>query len=296
MPPSLQTWNRPGGQGWLIPWEGRLARALVAGLMLDVVLEAPARLTDPDCRRRHIKARLTQSLVRQLSGYITLDCFRLLMRHLEYWFQFYYPLMPPQPLTEERPRLRAKFSGPATADRRQSLVRRNIVKDWLRQAASEILPSRPQRKIHPDGVEDFLHQTQVYWFQVKDFAQYFKIDRKTAWEYLQKFHETRLLVHNNGRSAAARYRLADNFLAVPVSALEQHLAQAGFPASLASQVAQELAATAGEPFWEEGWSVERNPDRRAELVSALTTAAILEVVYQVDRQRLLRLRHRWLNH
>lgn len=295
MPPSPQTRNRPGGQEWLVPWEGRLARALVAGLMLDVVLEAPARLTDPDCRRRHVKSRLTQSVVGQLSGYITLDRFRLLMRHLEYWFQFYYPLMPPPPPTEERPRLRAKFSAPASAARPQSLVRRNFVKNWLRQAATEILPSRPQRKIHPDGLEDFLQQTQVYWFQVKDFAQYFKIDRKTAWEYLQRFQEARLLVHNGGRSAAARYRLADNFLAVSVSALEQHLAQVGFPASLASQVAQELAATAGEPFWEEGWSVERNPDRRAELVKALTTAAILEVVYQVDRQRLLRLHHRWLN-
>ena len=295
MPPSPQTRNHPGGQEWLIPWGGRFTRALVAGLLLDVVLEAPARLTDPDCRRRHIKARLTQSLVGQVSGYITLDCFRLLMRRLESWFQFYYPLMPPPP-TEKRPRLRAKFSGPGTADRPQSLVRRNFLENWLRQAASEILPSRPQRKIHPDGVEDFLQQTQVYWFQVKDFAQYFKIDRKTAWEYLQRFHETRLLVHNGGRSAAARYRLADNFLAVPVSALEQHLAQVVFPASLASRVAQELAATAGKPFWEEGWSVERNPDRRAELVNALTIAAILEVVYQMGRQRLLRLHHRWLNH
>jgi hypothetical protein len=264
--------------------------------MLDVVLEAPAGPTDPDRRRHHIKSRLTQSLVRQLSGYITLDRFRLLMRRLDNWFQFYYPLMPPPPPTQERPMLWEKFSAPATAGRPHSLVRRNFFKNWLRETAREILPRRPQRKIHPEGLEDFLQQAQIYWFQVKDFAQYFKIDRKTAWEYLQRFQETRLLVHNGRRSAAARYRLADNFLTVPVTALEQQLAQVGFPATLATQVAQELAATAGEPFWEDGWEVGRNADRRAELVNTLTSAAILEVVYQVDRQRLLRLHPRWLNH
>ena len=122
------------------------------------------------------------------------------------------------------------------------------------------------------------------------------IDRKTAWEYVQKLQEAGLLIHNQGRSAAVRYRLADHFLKVKLTALEQQVALAltGLPAAAAAQVAQGLAATAGESFWEEHWPISPAADRREEIITSLTKAGILEVVCQSGERRMLRLPRRWL--
>ncbi|MCX5893945.1 MAG: hypothetical protein NTW80_13450, partial [Deltaproteobacteria bacterium] len=89
MPVSARPTNRAGGQGWPIPSEEKLDRALVAGLLLEVFLETPAEPVDPDLRRRHLRSKLTFSLVTHLSGRITLDRFRHLMRRMEHWFHFY---------------------------------------------------------------------------------------------------------------------------------------------------------------------------------------------------------------
>jgi hypothetical protein len=276
--------------------EERLDRALVAGLMLEVSLEAPAVPIDPQIRRRDIKSRLTYSLITHLSGRITLDRFRTLMRRLEDWFPFFYPLMPLLPqLQEGKERHPSRTAAPATAQP-PSLVRLDFLKEWLEKAGREILPRRPQAKLQPERLEDFCLLAQCCWFRGKDFAEYFKIDRKTAWEYVQKLQEAGLLIHNHGRSAAVRYRLADHFLKIKLTALEQQVALAlrSLPAPAAAQAAQGLAATAGEPFWEEHWPISPAVPHREEIIASVNHAGILEVVCQSGERRMLRLPRRWL--
>ena len=285
--------SRAGGQGWLITAEEKLDRALVAGLMLQVALEAPGLPIDPQIRRRHIKNQLTCSMVRYLAGRITLDRFRTLMQRLEHWFPFYYPLMPSPPQPEERPDCPGK-AGASAAGRSQPLVRLDLLQDWLAEGAAKILPRRPQCKFKPERLENFFQLAQGCWFRVKDLAQYFAIDRKTAWEYLQKLQEAGLLVHNGGRSAAVRYRLTDQFLKVQVTALEQQVARTGLPRPLTLQLAQELAATLGSPFWEDLWPGQMPAGRQEKIISSLKTAGVLEVVYQSGERRMLRLPPCWL--
>jgi hypothetical protein len=74
----------------------------------------------------------------------------------------------------------------------------------------EFLPKRRHRKVDRQRLQEFFHQTQDGWFRLRDFEHFFVLDRKTAWEYIQKFLQTGLLVHNQGRSSAVRYRVVAN--------------------------------------------------------------------------------------
>ncbi|MFI5330392.1 MAG: hypothetical protein ACHQ2F_05070 [Desulfobaccales bacterium] len=293
---STRSTTRAGCQGWPTPMEERLDRALVAGLMLEVFLESPAVPVDPQVRRRDLKSRLTHSMVRHLAGRITLDRFRSLMHRLQDWFPFYYPLMPALPRAQEGDECPAGRTAAPAGARPPSLVRQDLLKAWLEKAAREILPRRPQSKVQPERLADFCRLAQCCWFRGKDFAQYFDIDRKTAWEYVQKLQEAGLLIHNHGRSAAVRYRLADHFLKIKLTALEQQvpLALTSLSSAAAAQVAQELAATAGESLWEEHWPISPTAARREETIASLTKAGILEVVCQSGQRRMLRLPRRWL--
>ena len=55
-----------------------------------------------------------------------------------------------------------------------------------------------------------------------------------------------------------------------------------------------LAATAGEPFWEEDWQPRMGAGRREEIVSSLKAAQVLETILQSGQNQLLRLQRRWL--
>ena len=292
-----QTWSWSRGHRWPVPPDEKLERAMVAGLMLDVVLEAPGLPDEPRTRRHLIKSHLTDSLLAHLAGHVTLDRFRTLVNRLEQWFPFYYPLMPPLPAPEaQQPYQRGSAQPPAAVGPPQNVVRLDRLREWLANAAGEILPRRPQRKIQPDRLEEFLLCTRGRWFRVQDLAQAFDIDRKTAWEYLQKFQDAGLLVHNRARSAAVRYRLADDFLKVRMAAVQQQVAQAlaGWPRPQAEQVTEWLTATAGEPFWEDRWPPRMGAGRREEIVSSLKAAQVLETLLQSGQNRLLRLQRRWL--
>jgi hypothetical protein len=293
-----QTWGWSGGHRWPVPPDEKLERAMVAGLMLDVVLEAPGLPDEPQTRRHLIKSHLTDSLLAHLAGRVTLDRFRTLVNRLEQWFPFYYPLMPPlAPPSQAQQTCQGGSTPPSAAvSPPQDVVRLDRLREWLANAAGEILPRRPQRKIKPDRLEEFLLCTRGLWFRVKDLAQAFDIDRKTAWEYLQKFQDAGLLVHNRGRSAAVRYRLADDFLKVRMAAVQQQVAQAlaGLPRPLSEQVSEWLTATAGEPFWEDRWPARLGAGRRKEIVSSLKAAQVLETLLQSGQNQLLRLQRRWL--
>ena len=186
-------------------WPGKepLNRALVAGFLLEVMFSPPNLPEDPQARRCMVKSRLKNTLVSRLAGHIPLDSFRNLAQNLDEWFNFFYPLISPSPtltLRHQKERLQHAFYP--------------LCEDLLLEAMSLLngLPTRRHRKVSRSKLLAFFHECGGGWFRLKDFEEFFHIDRKTAWEYIQKLLQADILTHNQGRSAAVRYRLAPQFL------------------------------------------------------------------------------------
>lgn len=188
----------------------KLDRALIAGLMLEVILEAPPLPEEPQSRQRLVKNRLKETLTSQLAGRVTLDRFRALAGQLDQWFDFYYPLVMAAVPAPEEPRP----AGPDPFPSPRPALREELWDHWLAQHA-ELLPRRRQRKLSQQSLRQFLESTGGGWFRLRDFEEHFGMDRKTAWEYLRKLRQAGLLRHNQGRSSAVRYCLAPEFLAAP---------------------------------------------------------------------------------
>ena len=77
----------------------KLDRALVAGLILEVVLDQTDLPDSLQARQRLVKSRIQGYLVQHLAGRVSLDRFRSLVQNLDGWFEFYYPLL----VTDGRP-------------------------------------------------------------------------------------------------------------------------------------------------------------------------------------------------
>jgi hypothetical protein len=281
---------RPG------PWDDKLARALVAGLMLEVILDASGLSEDPQTRRRQIKSRLKGALVSHLAGRVTLDNFRALVHNLDRWFAFYFPLIAPTALQSGRPKTAApEATGQETISPRRRALQEDLLEQWFQEHPG-LLPRRRHCKLQRQGLRDYLLSTQGGWFRLKDFEGCFQIDRKTAWEYLQKLLQAGLLEHNRGRSAAVRYCLASRFLVVRAAALRQEVAGvlADLPPEVVSRVGDGLIASGGEAFWEEEWQDRLDGALRQQIITRLKAAALLEVRYQSGPSRMLRLPRHWL--
>ncbi len=208
------SWLRHQGQRGPGQEKDDLHRALVAGLMLDVLLESPPGQANPRVRRAEVKARLKSAMVAQLAGHMPLETFRRLTRNLDIWFDRYYPLVAGSDLGATRQLYLAEEQSPYTCQSPRQLretVGRGLIKEHL-DGLQELLPRRRHRKLDQGKLVDFLQETRGEWFRLGDFENYFGMDRKTAWEYVQKLIQAELLVHNQGRSAAVRYRLADRFI------------------------------------------------------------------------------------
>ncbi len=277
----------------------KLDRALVAGLMLEVILETAGPPMDPQVRRCLVKSRLKNTLVTHLAGRVTLDRFRSLLHQLDQWFPIYYPLITAGPPPGLAPGAvpGATFSSPPASPRpSRPVLRKDRLRAWFKEEGRDLLPRRPHRKLNQDKLWDFLGRTRGGWFRLKDFERHFGVDRKTAWEYLQKLLATGLLRHNRKRSAAVRYGLGPHFLVVRAEALEPAVQQAltGLPQGLADQVSGWLLASGGEPFREEDWQARLAPSRCRTLLSRLKANSILEEVGQIGNCRMLRLAPRWL--
>ncbi len=290
----------PGnGYQWLGAGEEKLDRALVAGLMLDAALGAPIPPSDPQAWGRMLKIRVQEELLTHLAGRITLDRFHTLVSTLNYCFPFYLPLISPMLRPpEEHTAADAdadKYTLPASASR---AIRGDLLAAALDRLQG-VLPRRPHSKLRQDKLAVFLNRTCGCWFRLRDFQEYFSVDRKTAWEYVHKFLHSGLLRHNRGRAAAVRYGLADEFLQVRGEAVRKHAAAAleDLPPHLTPQVGDLLIASGGEPFWEEEWRGLLPAAHFQEILRRLTaSASLLEVVSAPGRgSRLLRLQSGWLN-
>jgi hypothetical protein len=257
--------------------EEKLDRALVTGLMLEVILETSGLPVDPQTLRHLVKSRLKDSLAVNLAGRVTLDRFRRLLNKVDVWVQ-----AAPGPAAAPTPSRRA--------------LRLDRLRAWLQEEGRGLLPHRPHRKLNQNRLWEFLAGTQGGWFRLLDFTRHFGIDRKTAWEYLHKFLQAGLVRHNRGRSAAVRYGLATRFLVVRAEALDPEIeaALSGLFPRLVQQVSSWLIATGGEAFWEKEWQGRLEPSRRRQLINRLETAGLLQEVCRVGESRMLQLAPRWL--
>ncbi len=283
-----------GARSWPGTDQENLDRALVAGLLLEVILDGTESPDHHQSQGRAVKARLQHRLATRLAGRVTLDHFRALIHNLDSWFPHYYPLLAPAGAGGGRDQgwdCSRPEAHPASC---RSPLREEVLEAWLSGPAREMLPSRPHRKVSPALLPDFLRRTRGGMFRIKDFESYFGIDRKTAWEYLQKLQAAGLLCHNGERSAAVRYCLADRFLRVRAAALRRQMGETlgDLPRPLAVQAADWLIATGGEAFWENQW--QGWPDRqRRKIIAALQTARILRVAARTSGGQLLRLAGQW---
>lgn len=186
-----------------------LNRALVAGLMLEAVLENPDLAEESDPQGQRLKACLRTTLATQLAGRIPLASFQSLAQGLDYWFAVLYPQLADAVLTGH-PQGQARMAQSAGV----SLLREDLFRECL-EKTPDILPRRRHRKLDPEKLRIFLELTGGDWFRLRDFEEHFQVDRKTAWEYAQKLLQAGLLVHNHAQSSAVRYRVAPRFLKLP---------------------------------------------------------------------------------
>ena len=271
--------------------EEKLDRALVTGLMLEVILETSSLPVDPQTLRHLVKTRLKDSLAVNLAGRVTLDRFRHLLSRVDIWFPLYYPLT-----TAGSSKVQAVPAPAVAASPSRRVLRVDRLRAWLQEEGRGLLPHRPHRKVNQDRLWEFLGRTQGGWFQLSDFTRHFGVDRKTAWEYLHKLLHAGLLRHNRRRSAAVRYALETGFLMVRADTLEPGVAAAlsGLPPNLVEQVSAWLIATGGEAFGEKEWHGRLEPPRCQQLITRLKAAGLLEEVCQVGESRMLRIGRRWL--
>jgi len=275
----------------------KLDRALVTGLMLEVILETSNLPVDPQTLRHLVKTRLKDSLADNLAGRVTLDRFRHLLGQVDIWFPLYYPLT--SAASAKAPAASRVQAVPAPAAARVSsrrVLRVDRLRAWFQEEGRGLLPHRPHRKVNQDRLWEFLDRTQGGWFRLLAFTRHFGMDRKTAWEYLRRFLQAGLLRHNGGRSAAVRYALETRFLVVRADVLESEVevALSGLSPGLAVQVSTWLIATGGEAFGEKEWHGRLEPSRCRQLITRLKSAGLLEEVCQVGESRMLRLGPRWL--
>jgi hypothetical protein len=290
----------------------KLDRALVAGLILEVVLDQADLPNSSQARRGLVKTRIQEYLVQHLAGRGSLDRFRALVQHLDGWFDFYYPLLvaegrslsaqpastgysahEPQAayhLMEPTNQVPEKKASDSPAPRHHACLDA-LLDNWLEAAGADI-PHRSHRKLTPGKLRSFLRQSAGRWFRLRDFERYIQMDRKTAWDYLQQFLQTGLLCHNLKNSAAVRYCLAPCFLKVEADALRLALSLCLklHPEVLVDKVSDFLIATGGEAFAVAEWE----QDFQAPLLDELVACNIIRWQELPSGSRFFKLHHRWL--
>lgn len=282
--------------------EEKLDRALVAGMILEVILETPNLPTNTRTRQQLIKSRLKNHLVQHLAGQVTLDRFRSLTLCLEQWFTFYFPILSSgpgafgeiYPINKPDPEYRHHRSKLSSIPPSRTIFQEERFERWL-EGLRPSLPRRSHRKLSLEKLQEFLRQTAGGWFRLRQFERFFQIDRKTAWDYLQKFIRSGVICHNHKKSAAVRYCLNPCLLNVKADRLRRALSQflTDFPEKTVDQVGDRLIATGGEPFRGEEWEEQFPPEHLESLFTQLLAGDFLTLQILPSGARLLRLHSRW---
>ena len=191
-------YQRPPGSG--------LDTTLVAGMFFEVLLDA-ARL--PAGRRERVsfvRKRAKDYLVNRLAGQITLSQFYRLLNLIEEQVGHYFAHLTDDWTAPPRDREAAAPSPEPEA----------IDREALRQALSRLsLPLEGKRKLTFETLWDFLRRSGGRWFRLLDFEEHFRINKKTAWGYLNLLLKEGVLEHNGERANRVRYAVAPAFRTEP---------------------------------------------------------------------------------
>ena len=199
----------------LAPPAHGLDTTLVAGMFFQVVMEASRLPTGSQERVSFVRKRAKDYLVTQLAGQITLSQFYRLLTIIEAEAGLYFAGHDwsggKSGLQETRE------ASPPPPMRLPELVQ----SEALRQALAKVpLPVKGRRKLTPETLGDYLRETEGRWFRLLDFEARFKVNKKTAWGYLNLLLQEGVLSHNGEKANRVRYALAAPFKANPASAPE----------------------------------------------------------------------------
>lgn len=197
----------------LTPPARGLDTTLVAGMFFQVVMEASRLPTGSQERVSFIRKRAKDYLVTQLAGQITLSQFYRLLTIIEAEAGLYFT---------RHDWSGGKSSLRETRETREAspppLLPEPIKSEALRQAlAKTALPTKGRRKLTPETLGDYLRETEGRWFRLLDFEARFKVNKKTAWGYLNLLLQEGVLTHNGEKANRVRYALAPPFKANPAS-------------------------------------------------------------------------------
>ena len=183
-----------------------LDTTLVAGMFFEVLLDA-ARL--PAGRRERVsfvRKRAKDYLVNRLAGQITLSQFYRLLNLIEEQVGHYFEHLTDDWTAPPRNREAAAPSPEPEA----------IDGEALRRALSRLsLPLEGKRKLTFETLWDFLRRSGGRWFRLLDFEEHFRINKKTAWGYLNLLQKEGVLEHNGEKANRVRYAVAPAFRAEP---------------------------------------------------------------------------------
>jgi len=193
----------------LTPPAHGLDTTLVAGMFFQVVMEASRLPTSSQERVSFIRKRTKDYLVTQLAGQITLSQFYRLLTIIEAEVGQYFS--------------RQDWSGGKSGLREASpplppLLPDAVKGEVLRQALAKIaLPIKGRRKLTPETLGEYLRETEGHWFRLLDFEARFKVNKKTAWGYLNLLLQEGVLIHNGEKANRVRYALAAPFKVNPTN-------------------------------------------------------------------------------
>jgi hypothetical protein len=197
----------------LAPPAHGLDTTLVAGMFFQVVMEASRLPTGSQERVSFIRKRAKDYLVTQLAGQITLSQFYRLLTIIEAEAGQYFA--------------RHDWSGGKSGLRETweasppppPLLPEPVKSEALRQALAKVpLPVKGRRKLTPETLGEYLRETEGRWFRLLDFEARFKVNKKTAWGYLNLLLQEGVLTHNGEKANRVRYALAALFTTNPASA------------------------------------------------------------------------------
>ncbi len=198
----------------LTPPAHGLDTTLVAGMFFQVVMEASRLPTGSQERVSFIRKRAKDYLVTQLAGKITLSQFYRLLNLIEKDVGLYFAR---QDWLGGKSALR-ETRGASPLPPLPPPLPELVKNEALRQALAKIaLPLKGRRKLTPETLRDFLRETEGRWFRLLDFEARFKVNKKTAWGYLNLLLQEGVLTHNGEKANRVRYALAAPFKANPAS-------------------------------------------------------------------------------
>jgi hypothetical protein len=197
----------------LTPPARGLDTTLVAGMFFQVVMESSRLPAGSQERVSFIRKRAKDYLVTQLAGQITLSQFYRLLTLIEAEAGQYFARHDWS--GDKSGRGETREVSPLPPPRLPETVQ----SEALRQALAKIpLPEKGRRKLTPETLGEYLRETEGLWFRLLDFEARFRVNKKTAWGYLNLLLQQGVLRHNGEKANRVRYALAASFKANPTSA------------------------------------------------------------------------------